>query len=267
MPKPATLIRPDMTAPRPDWRMPPPRDIAVGGHNIRYWEKGEGQPLVLVHGFSGSATFEWGRVYDALALHYRVIALQVIGFAPSDAPDITYSTEALVTHLGGFLEALELKSILLLGESFGGWLVGSYAVRAAALGLPPIDRLIIVGGPVGQLRLPKPGTEGFVHAPVMAEVAAWMATQPVLDHDPTRARILAASGLRTGELSLEAVAAIQVPTLLLWGDKDALIPLEAGEAAAKAIPDARLVVFEDIGHIPSVECPAEFVRAVAGFRG
>ena len=98
----STLIRPDMTAARPDWAMPPERDVTVHGHRIRYWEKGAGRPLVLMHGFSGSATFEWGRVIDALAAHHRVIVPQCIGFAPSEQPDLVYSTDTLVRHLGGF---------------------------------------------------------------------------------------------------------------------------------------------------------------------
>jgi pimeloyl-ACP methyl ester carboxylesterase len=260
-----TRVVPDMAAPRPDWVMPEPRDVDVNGRRIRYWEKGEGRPLVLVHGFSGSAIFEWGRVIDALSTRHRVVVLQVVGFAPSEQPDITYSTDALVTSLGGFFTALGLKDIVLLGESFGGWLVGSYAVRAARLGLPPIARLVIVGGPVGPLRVPGPDVNGFVHQPVMDEVAGLFQVTPIVDNEAFKARILNDSGLRKAELSLEAAATIAVPTLLVWGDKDALIPLSVGEAALGAIPDARLVVFENIGHIPSVECPFEFVDAVLAF--
>jgi pimeloyl-ACP methyl ester carboxylesterase len=260
-----TRIRPDMAAPRPRWLMPEPRDVEVGGHRIRYWEKGEGRPIVLVHGFSGSATFEWGRVFDTLSAQLRVIALQVLGFAPSAQPDITYSTDALAASLGGFLEALGLKDVVLLGESFGGWLVGSYAVRAAQLGLPPIARLVIVGGPVGRLSVNRPEPSGFVHQAVMQEVADLFRHTPIVDNEPFKRRIAEDSGLRKAELSLGAVATIATPTLLLWGEMDALIPLSVGEAALEAMPDARMVVFEDIGHIPSVECPAEFCQAVLAF--
>jgi pimeloyl-ACP methyl ester carboxylesterase len=256
-----------MSAPRAEWRMPEPRDVTVLGHRIRYWEKGSGRPLVLMHGFSGSAMFEWGRVIDALAERFRVVVLQGIGFAPSEVPDITYSTEAQLRHLGGFFEALGLENIALLGESYGGWLVGTYAVQAADLGLAPIERLIVVGGPVEPLRVPRPEPNGFVHKAVMDEVAAMFAREGMIDHTATRTRILADSGLAKGELNLAVAATIAVPTLLAWGDKDALIPLSVGEKAVKAIPDARLVVFEDIGHIPSVECPNEFVAAVTGFCG
>src|SRR5471030_599206 len=96
-----------------DWRMPPPSEVDVLGHRIAYYEKGEGPPLVLAHGFSGSAYFEWGRVFDLLAENHRVVAPQLIGFLPSEQPDITYSTDAQLAYLSGFLEALDLAGCTL----------------------------------------------------------------------------------------------------------------------------------------------------------
>jgi len=262
-----TIVVPDMGAKRPDWRLPEPRDISVLHHRIHYWEKGRGKPLVLAHGFSGSGPFEWGRVIDALSANHRVIAPQCIGFAPSEAPDIVYSTEALTDHLGGFFDALGLRDITLVGESFGGWLVGSYAVRAAKGEVPPIAKLCIVGGPIGKMPPIDPNAAGFVHQPVIDEFMAWYAANPPLDHDATRTKIFAASGLAKGELDEAAVGTLRLPVLLLWGDKDAAIPLWTAERALGWMPTARLTVFENIGHIPSVECPNEFVAAVDAFAG
>ena len=117
-----------------DWRMPPLRETSVLGRRIAYYEKGEGPPLVLVHGFSGSAPFEWGRVFDLLAEHHRVVAPQLVGFLPSEQPDMVYSTDAQLRHLSGFLKALDLTGCTLAGESYGGWLVAAYAARAAEPG-------------------------------------------------------------------------------------------------------------------------------------
>jgi pimeloyl-ACP methyl ester carboxylesterase len=267
MPTTASTLRPDMTRARPAWRMPAPRDLVVKGERIRYFEQGDGAPLVLMHGFSGSAQFEWGRVIDDLSRNHRVIAPQCVGFAPSAQPDITYSTAALVDHLGALFAALDLTGITLLGESFGGWLVGSYAVAAAQAGasLPPIARLIVVDGALGRFKWPEPGAKDFFHDAVAKEVEAMMRVEPPYDNDRTRQAIIRDSGLAKAELNDAAMAQIRVPTLLIWGDRDELIPLEHGHAAARAIPGARLVVLNDIGHIPSVECPAEFARVVDEF--
>src|SRR5215469_7577836 len=129
-----------------DWRMPPLREIQVLGHRVAYYEKGEGPALVLAHGFSGSAAFEWGRVFDLLAERHRVVAPQLVGFLPSEQADITYSTDAQLAHLSGVIEALGLTGCTLAGESYGGWLVAAYAARAAEPGskLAKVDRYAIL---------------------------------------------------------------------------------------------------------------------------
>ncbi len=244
--------------------MPEPRDIAVLGHRIRYWDEGQGDPLVLVHGFSGSATYEWAPVFAPLARYRRVIALQVIGFDPSERPDIAYSTDALVSHLGEFMRALELENITLLGESFGGWHVAAYAARAAALNLPPIARLVLVGGAICVKQAPPPDASGFFDPAWEIASAAFSASLPA-SYETTRMAILRDSGLAKREPTRDELARISVPTLLLWGEKDALIPLDCGRDAATLIPNAELVVLRDVGHIPSIEATDDFIRIVGEF--
>ena len=243
--------------------MPPPTDIQILGHRIRYWEAGACDPIVLVHGFSGSAAFEWAPVIPALARTNRVIALQVIGFQPSEKPAITYSTEALCRHLGEFMRALDLKDITLVGESFGGWHVAAYAVHAAEFGLPPIARLALIGGAICVRRPPPADASGFFD-PEWEAACAVMADNAA-SHDDTRAAILASSGLGRREPTRERLATIAVPTLLLWGEKDALIPVECGEDAATVIPNSKLVVLPNVGHIPSIEATEDFIRIVSDF--
>ncbi|MBV9044493.1 MAG: alpha/beta hydrolase [Alphaproteobacteria bacterium] len=244
--------------------MPPPKDIIVLGHRIRYWEQGEGDPIVLVHGFSGSAAMEWAPVIPGLAKRNRVIALQVIGFEPSEQPDMPYTTEVLVRHLGEFMRALKLTNITLVGESFGGWHVAAYAVHAAALGQPAIARLALIGGAVCVKKFPGPDAKGFVD-PELQAAAEKLPPEFRTVNDATRMAIVRDSGLRGSDPTREQLAGITVPTLLLWGDKDELIPLECGQDAATLIPKSRLVVLNGIGHIPSVEAPDDFIRIVSDF--
>jgi pimeloyl-ACP methyl ester carboxylesterase len=254
-----------------DWRMPPLREIGVLGHRIAYYEKGEGPPLVLVHGFSGSACFEWGRVFDLLAERHRVVAPQLVGFLPSEQPDITYSTDAQLAHLSGFLEALDLTGCTLAGESYGGWLVAAYAARAAEPGqaLARVARYAILCGAVGVIRTgqtppaPRPPPETPLWRAIMGRL-------PELNpHDVannrTRERIFAASDLGRGWPDAAALARIATPTLLLWGEDDELVPVRYGRAAAAAIPGSQLVVLPGVGHIPSIEAPRDFVRILADF--
>ncbi len=254
-----------------DWRMPPLREVSVLGHRIAYYEKGEGPPLVLVHGFSGSAYFEWGRVFDLLAERHRVVAPQLVGFLPSEQPDIVYSTEAQLAHLSGFLEALDLSNCTLAGESYGGWLVAAYAARAAVPGstLARIARYAILCGAVGVVRTAQ--TPPAPRAP--PDTPLWRAIVqrlPVLNpHDaannPIREKIFAASDLGRGWPDAAALAQIATPTLLLWGEADDLVPVRYGRAAAAEIPGSTLVVLPGIGHIPSIEAPRDFVRILTAF--
>ncbi|HEY3889544.1 MAG TPA: alpha/beta hydrolase [Caulobacteraceae bacterium] len=254
-----------------DWRMPPPGDVGVLGRRIAYYEKGEGPPLVLAHGFSGSAYFEWGRVFDLLAERYRVVAPQLVGFLPSEQPDMVYSTDAQLAHLSGFLEALDLAGCTLAGESYGGWLVAAYAARAAEPGstLARVARYAIVCGAVGVVRTGQapPAPRAPPETPLWRAIVQRL---PELNpHDaannPTRERIFAASDLGRGWPDTAALARIAAPTLLLWGEADELVPVRYGRAAADAIPGSQLVVLPGIGHIPSIEAPSDFVRILTDF--
>jgi pimeloyl-ACP methyl ester carboxylesterase len=254
-----------------DWRMPPPREVSVLGHRIAYYEKGEGPPLVLAHGFSGSAAFEWGRVFDLLAEAHRVVAPQLVGFLPSEQPDITYSTDAQLDHLSGFLEALDLTNCTLAGESYGGWLVAAYAARAAEPGskLARVARYAILCGAVGVIRTGQtpPAPRQPPDTPLWRAIVQRL---PELNpHDSAnnwaRERIFAASDLGRGWPDAEALARITAPTMLLWGEDDELVPVRFGQAAAAAIPGSQLVVLPGVGHVPSIEAPRDFVRILTAF--
>ena len=271
MGRPCVSIETKADAIELDWRMPPQREVDVLGCRIAYYEKGDGPPLVLAHGFSGSAYFEWGRVFDLLAERHRVVAPQLVGFLPSEQPDITYSTDAQLAHLSGFLEALGLQGCTLAGESYGGWLVAAYAARAAEPGskLTRVARYAILCGAVGVIRTgqnppaPRPPPETPLWRAIVQRL-------PELNpHDAennwARERIFAASDLGRGWPDPAALARIAAPTLLLWGEDDELVPVRHGRAAAAAIQGSHLVVLPGIGHIPSIEAPRDFVRILTDF--
>jgi len=162
------------------------------------------------------------------------------------------------------MRALKLTNITLVGESFGGWHVAAYAVHAAALGQPAIARLALIGGAVCVKKFPGPDAKGFVD-PELQAAAEKLPPEFRTVNDATRMAIVRDSGLRGSDPTREQLAGITVPTLLLWGDKDELIPLECGQDAATLIPKSRLVVLNGIGHIPSVEAPDDFIRIVSDF--
>ena len=253
-----------------DWRMPPLQDVQVLGHRVAYYEAGAGASLVLAHGFSGSAYFEWGRVFDELAKDFRVVAPQLIGFAPLRAAGHRlFHRRPMLNHLSEFMRTLGLEGGTLAGESYGGWLVAAYAARAAEPGstLAQPARYALLGGAVGRIRREdQTGARGGDPA-FWAEVESRLAelNPHQLDNDPTRERIVKNSDLGKGWPDTAALGKIGKPVLLLWGRDDELIPLRYGEAAAAAIPGSRLEVLDGVGHIPSIEAPRDFVRIVGSF--
>ena len=145
----------------------------------------------------------------------------------------------------------------------------AYAALQARPGSPlaPIAKLVVVAGAICIEKPMRENPRGFVDDAVAAEVEKLIARGPNFDNEPIKARILKESDLGKRHPTAEELSRISVPTLLLWGDKDEHIPLDCAERAAKIIPGARLVVLRNVGHIPSVEVPHDFVRIVSEFAG
>ncbi len=256
------------------WRLPKLHQVTVNGHRMAYYEMGESksQPLVLVHGASGSPPLEWGRVMTPLARQFRVIAPYLIGFGPSDQPDLPYDAETFVDYLGGFLHARVAEGAILVGESLGGWVAAQYAVRqggrtAWRQSLPPISHLVICDGAV-QVHPDQGGggAQASVNDPDTAKRAHdFYASLPAVDDSKTtKAAGAHVAGQPVADAQLKA---FKTPTLVIWGREDKLIPLEDGRHVAAQIPGARLVVIDHCGHIPSVEQPRAFLGALGGFLG
>jgi 2-hydroxy-6-oxonona-2,4-dienedioate hydrolase len=251
------------------WRLPPLKTVEVGGRSIAYYERGSGPPLVLLHGMSGSAAFEWGRVIGPLSARHRVIAPYQIGFGPSAQPDIAYDPPVFVDCLAGLIRALGMETATLVGESFGGWVAASYACaqaeRTGAEVLPPIARLVIVDGPVGirptdRVHL---DAESVNDPAVRAQIHAFFATQPNVDNSMVRTR--ATREASANMVASARLAKVRLPTLLMWGEQDQLLDVSLGRRLAAELPGASLAVVPDCGHIPSVERPATFLRELSRF--
>jgi len=295
----ATLSGPALSAAAPAAGLPAQKSIRLFGATIRYHELG--QPgrkptLVLLHGLGSSAAGDWGQVMPQLARTHHVLALDQLGFGSSDKPFIQYGIQIWVDFLGEFLRAKKVADggFQLMGESLGGWIAAQYTLQAlrgeaagASFRLPRPNRLVLCDAAgfretmAGRFEPQPPGQGGA--GPSLAGQRALLARifrAPAYSSEDGIRRGLGWSLAKGDSHTIAAVyaspailneaidgqlAGITVPTLVVWGQYDELIPLALGERYAREIPGARLVVVPDSGHAPMIETPAAFLAVLGDF--
>jgi pimeloyl-ACP methyl ester carboxylesterase len=271
------------------------REITIHDQRITYRADGDGPVLLLVHGMAGSAT-TWRQVMPALSERFTVVAPDLLGHGRSDKPGGDYSLGAFASTLRDLLVALGHERATVVGQSLGGGVAMQFSyqyperterlvlVGSGGLGreVNPILRFLSLPGADGVLRLacatPVRGAieavgaaaarVGLHPAPVVAEL--WRSYASLGD-DATRSafmRTLRAVVDRSGQAvsaSNRLHLAAEVPTLIMWGDSDPIIPVEHAHAAHASIPGSRLEIFEGVGHYPHCEAPARFVEILTDF--
>jgi pimeloyl-ACP methyl ester carboxylesterase len=258
-------------------------------------DRGRGRPVLLIHGF-GNSIYVWRNVAPALEGSCRVVAVDLKGFGRSPKPeDGHYSVYDQAALIRDFVIARDLRDVTLVGHSFGGGaaLVATLFLQEAAPGrqarlvlidsiaypqeLPFFIRVLAtpVLGPVMTRLIPAQTQVRSVLKEVYFDDAA-------VPEDAVRAY---AEGLETAEgrcatvqtarqilpPDLEDLArrypTIKVPTLIVWGRHDTIVPLAVGERLRDAIPGARLEVIEDSGHSPQEERPQSLMPLLRDFLG
>ena len=262
-----------------------------GGVHLHYRAAGElGAPVVvLVHGYGDSFT-SWDGWNAALAAKYRVLSVDLPGHGLTRAPEgYVLSSDGYVELLDAFASALRLPRFALAGNSMGGGVAWRYATRhperlsalvlvdAAGWPLPPPKDLPLAFR-ILQYSAGRWLLAHIDNRPLIAEglkkdvydtavitdafVDRWAELQRAPGH---RAILMSASPGGFATASDEVLAAIRVPTLVLHGAADTLIPLASGQRFAAAIPGARLIAYPHVGHLPQVEIPARSAADVAAF--
>ncbi len=275
----------------------PIRHVTVHGHDVTY-RLAESEPdrptILLLHGMAGSSK-TWRQVMPDLARHYTVVAPDLIGHGESAKPMGDYSLGAFASGQRDLLAVLGLGPVTVIGQSLGGGVAMQLAYQHPEL----VDRMILVGsGGLGRevswlLRLlTLPGAEyvmpilfpsflrdqgdavsrGLHHrgwsAPHVAEMWRAYASLTQAENRKAFVRTLRAV-IDPGGQSVCAAdrlyLAAAMPTMLVWGDADPIIPIDHAYATHELVPGSRLEVFEGVGHFPHVEEPERFVRVVRDF--
>lgn len=267
-----------------------PRFLRVAGARISYVDIGDGPTILLLHGL-GHSTHGWRKVITPLAAAgYRVMAVDLPGFGYSDKPG-GYTIESYVDFVAGWLDLHCIDRAAIVGNSMGG------AITAAVAGLRP-DRVaaavLVDPGGFGRevtwmlrlagLRLVRLLPRRLSRWQVRRGLRYIVVNPRVIDDEDIDRIIELANmpgsreafleiahtaiglrGVRENQSLLDVARAITAPTLVIWGDRDRVIPPAHAKIAQEAIPHAQLVIFENCGHVPQLEVPERFTDAVLRF--
>lgn len=271
--------------------------IEINNLKVHYKQQGEGKPVfILMHGF-GASTFSWREVMDPFSQYGTVIAYDRPAFGLTERPldwegVNPYSQEGNINLLLGLMDVLGIEEAILVGNSAGGTLATAFTLqhpeRVKALievdaaiyqtmpdsklldwllGTPQMDQI----GPLISRRLAGRSGEDFIRR-------AW-SDPDLIEQKPEilagyRKPLMAENWDRSLWEHTKASDApeldgrldqIEVPTLVLSGEDDQIVPVENSQRLAEDIPGSTLVIFENCGHLPQEECPNAFMSAVEEF--
>jgi pimeloyl-ACP methyl ester carboxylesterase len=284
-----------MPRPRPVAAGLQPKELTVHGHRVGYRTAGHGPVLLLLHGIADSSA-TWEPVTPWLSRRYTLVAPDLLGHGESATPRGDYSLGAHASGVRDLLTALGHRRVTVIGHSLGGGIAMQFAyqfpercerlvlVSSGGLGrevhfllraasLPGADYVLPllssrhvvrvgrgVGAALGRVRL-RPGGDldalarGWASLDNSGSRQAFLHTVRAVI-EPTGQRVHAGDRL---------YLAAALPTLIVWGERDSIIPLRHGRAAHEAMPGSRFVVFDGAGHMPHVDDPERFAQVLIDF--
>jgi pimeloyl-ACP methyl ester carboxylesterase len=244
-----------------------------GGIDLSYSERGSGRPVLLLHGGAGPASVVPFAELAASRHPLRVITPVHPGFGGTERPGSLDSVAGLARVYADLLQALDLEDVTVIGNSIGGWVAAELAILAPgrvgryilvdAVGLdvpghPPVDFFA--------LTLPEVADYSYYEPDRFRIDPATMPPEALAALPGNRAALATYGGAGMTDPGLGArLAAVDSPTLVVWGEADRIVDPEVGRALAAAIPGARFTLLEHTGHVPQVETPELLLETAWAF--
>jgi 2-hydroxy-6-oxonona-2,4-dienedioate hydrolase len=258
----------------------PVKTIEVEKHQIRYYDISNSSlnltPIVLLHGLGGSAD-RWKKVIPYLSTKYRLIIPDIIGFGYSEKPHVEYTIEFFINFIKKFLNLLNISDVNIIGSSFGGLLALEYAIKYK----PEIKKLVLVS-PAGMMRYVSTTLKHYISAAlyptyenVLRAYQEMMYNSNMVSEESIEDFINRMNLPNSKYVFMSTLMAfnnqpeltdrlnIDIPTLIIWGRNDKLIPVRY--AKKFKIPNSKIVIFDHCGHYPYIEKTEEFVPLVLKF--
>jgi pimeloyl-ACP methyl ester carboxylesterase len=254
------------------------KTIKVDGLDVHYYTAGRGEPLVVIHGGGGDARTWWKNI-AGLAEKYTVYAPDLPGYGGSQPLDGDYYIPELSDFLGRFTANLALEKFYLVGHSMGGGVALNYTLKAPH----KIKKLVLVSSLclgreiafwVRLMSIP-----ALIRSLGVLTITVLRGINWLLEHLNPAEYIMPLSpasvtiggnitNFKEQSIVLEnRLGEVTVPTLLVWGAKDPIVPVRHAYRAASVIPDCRVKVFENRGHNVHRDEVEEFSSTLAGFLG
>jgi pimeloyl-ACP methyl ester carboxylesterase len=275
-----------------DWREHL-RWVEVDGVPANVVDLGDGPPLVFVHGLSGSWQ-NWLEQLPEFARDHRVIAVDLPGFGQSPMPRDKITISGYGRWLDGLFDALEIEGAAVVGNSMGGFIAAETAIKfphrverlvlVAAAGLSiehkrndGVLRGLEVGGTLIEFMLAfgLSRSRALMKRPRGRRALLYFVAAHPEDLSPALVSEQLKGAPKDGFLpALDALTSypirdrlddIECPTLIVWGPKDRLVPVKDAHEFDRLIPDSRLLIYEDTGHVPMLERPERFNEDLRAF--
>ena len=271
------------------------RTAILNGHTFAYLDSGDGPALLFIHGLTSSQR-SWAHLVSALNHDHRVLAPDLFGHGASAKPMGDYSLGAHAATMRDLLDLLGIDRVTLVGHSFGGGI----AMQFCYLFPERVERLVLVAsGGLGRDVSPLlraatlPGAQwvlpfiasswvrgraeaagriltrtGWRASPEVTEV--WRGFSSLSDGDTRRAFLATTRGvIDPGGQTVSAhdylPMTIEIPTLIVWGTRDRMIPAWHATTAHEAIAGSQVKLFKGAGHFPHLDEPERFARVLSDF--
>jgi pimeloyl-ACP methyl ester carboxylesterase len=260
------------------------KKVRIGDHEIVYLEGGQGEAILMVHGFTANKD-NWTRFAKLITPGYHVVALDLPGFGDSTYLGLAlYSVVDQAKRLDRFVNAIGLKKFHIVGNSMGGHIAGRYAVmfpeKVITLGL--FNAAGVTSPEQSQLaKMPAKGEPNplivgsveefdrmlkfvFVTPPVVPGFAKNVLVDQALMHRAGNQRIAKQGAAERGALELD-LPKIKARTFVLWGDQDRLLDVSCVKTFEKGLASCATVIMKDCGHVPMLERPEEAAKHYMAF--
>ncbi len=248
--------------------------VVIDGRRVAYQSAGSGPAVVLLHGIGGNAT-QWRAQLEGLLDEFELVAWDTPGYGESDDPDGDWRMADYAEVLVKLLDHLRFDRVHLIGQSWGGVLAQEFmrghADRVRSLVLsdtfpgdacrPETERNASLQGRLKALETMTPAEMATSRLPMLVPEGT---SQTVKDEVEAMLAMIHPSGYRQAAIALhhsderDVLSTIDVPTLVIAGEHDHIVPLHLSQLLVDGIPGARLVIIQRTGHLSNQEQPATY---------